>query len=412
MSRVSINETTLTAIGDAIRGKTGKSELIAPGDMPAEIAAIVSGGADPVIEELQITTNGTYNAYDGVDGFAPVVVNVPQDGGPPASALTYRGRCNYMFANGVWDWFISQYGNQLDITVLDTCEYMFRSCTANYVPFDIKIEGKNVNATQMFNSYSGENIPNIYAEYPPTNMSYMFTLAKYVKYFPEGFAEDWDWTHIENATGSYDAQNANMFAQSASLRVIPEALIRTGNPKLTYSNCIYTRGFQRCYCLEKVSNLHVYEGAFTSNAFSNTVEDCYRLKDFTFRTQEDGTPFVRGWKNQVIDLSDAVGYGYSPISYGFKESDFIDNLVKYEGYVNDGDNPNGCARYIEWATYNRKSAVRTINTLPDCSASGGINTIKFSSAAASAAGDEYAMAKLSEAEIAVAAAKGWTVTLV
>lgn len=44
MSKVFIEESTLTAIGDAIRGKTGATELIAPLDMPSEIEGIVGGG--------------------------------------------------------------------------------------------------------------------------------------------------------------------------------------------------------------------------------------------------------------------------------------------------------------------------------------------------------------------------------
>lgn len=48
MSKVFIEETTLSSIGDAIREKTGKSALIAPGDMPSEIESITtsSGGGD------------------------------------------------------------------------------------------------------------------------------------------------------------------------------------------------------------------------------------------------------------------------------------------------------------------------------------------------------------------------------
>lgn len=38
--------------------------------------------SEPVIEALEITENGTYTAPDGVDGYSPVVVNVPTpDGG-------------------------------------------------------------------------------------------------------------------------------------------------------------------------------------------------------------------------------------------------------------------------------------------------------------------------------------------
>lgn len=42
-----INESTLTAIGNAIRSKTGGSALINPEDMATEIESIQTGGASP-----------------------------------------------------------------------------------------------------------------------------------------------------------------------------------------------------------------------------------------------------------------------------------------------------------------------------------------------------------------------------
>jgi hypothetical protein len=39
------------------------------------------GTSEPVIEPLEVTENGTYNAPDGVDGYSPVVVNVAASGG-------------------------------------------------------------------------------------------------------------------------------------------------------------------------------------------------------------------------------------------------------------------------------------------------------------------------------------------
>ena len=54
MSKVFIEESTLKAIGNAIRGKTGKTELINPTNMPAEISSIQSGSGLPA-EALNIT---------------------------------------------------------------------------------------------------------------------------------------------------------------------------------------------------------------------------------------------------------------------------------------------------------------------------------------------------------------------
>lgn len=50
-------------------------------DRDIVITATGGGGADPVIKSLAITENGTYTAPDGVDGYSPVVVNVPTPDG-------------------------------------------------------------------------------------------------------------------------------------------------------------------------------------------------------------------------------------------------------------------------------------------------------------------------------------------
>ena len=69
----------------------------------------------------------------------------------------------------------------------------------------------------------------------------------------------------------------------------------------------------------------------------------------------------------------------------------------------------------EYSRYNHDSAVATINSLPDTSAylaeKGGTNTIKFIGNAGSAT-DGGAINTLTEEEIAVATAKGWTITFV
>ena len=51
MGRVSIEESTLTAIGDAIRAKTGKTDMIPPLSMPAEIESIKGG--DTIIKTVE-----------------------------------------------------------------------------------------------------------------------------------------------------------------------------------------------------------------------------------------------------------------------------------------------------------------------------------------------------------------------
>lgn len=410
MSKVSINEITLTNIGAAIRERTGKTDLIAPGDMPAEIRGIV-GGSDPVIQRLEITTNGTYNVYDGVDGFGPVVVNVPQDGGPPSSFFNLTGRIDYLFYNGKWDWVLEMYGNQFTTSKISRMNETFRVCKKN-IPFDINCESRynEFEMSNAFLSYGGTTLPRVYSIYAPTTLSTAFSLMDNVQYFPEGFAEDWDWSYIESSTSTTYGNTFGLFSGSRKLRKVPQVLITKNNPNC--SSNIYSGGFDRCNCLEEIKDLFVYYNLNPySNMFSNTVRECDRLKDFTFK-MNDGAPFVASkWKSQTIDLT-TVGFGTYAGRYISNDTKVDGNIDLYLGYVENGTNPDGWATDVSWSVYNRKSAVRTINTLPDVSASGGVNTIKFKSAAASAVGEEYAMANLTEEEIAVAAAKGWTVTLV
>ena len=66
--------------------------------------------------------------------------------------------------------------------------------------------------------------------------------------------------------------------------------------------------------------------------------------------------------------------------------------------------------YSDYSRYNHDSAVETLASLPDTHAY-GTNTIRFRGASGSAT-DGGAINTLTEAEIAVAASKGWTVTLV
>ena len=52
MANVLIDENTMTAIGDAIRGKTGKDELMLPADMPGEIEKIKGAEYEDILARL------------------------------------------------------------------------------------------------------------------------------------------------------------------------------------------------------------------------------------------------------------------------------------------------------------------------------------------------------------------------
>ena len=143
------------------------------------------------------------------------------------------------------------------------------------------------------------------------------------------------------------------------------------------------------------------------NKFIQTFNQCRHLKRMTFEPNQTAE-----WKSQVIDLSYYVGYGFLSTNEGFSSTKQIKDDTTYQALKDD---PDSWTSDINYARYNHDSAVETINSLPDTSAYlatvGGTNTIKFKGAQG-AKTDGGAINTLTEEEIAVATAKGWTVSFV
>ena len=97
MSDYLIDGSTLEDIADAIRSKTGGSSLIAPEDMPTEIASI-SGGGGATSFTFNPSTNVTNNSAPScvqsiLDSVSPVIGDVPfyvswLDGNKPTNFLS------------------------------------------------------------------------------------------------------------------------------------------------------------------------------------------------------------------------------------------------------------------------------------------------------------------------------------
>jgi hypothetical protein len=166
-----------------------------------------------------------------------------------------------------------------------------------------------------------------------------------------------------------------------------------------------------CHVLDTIEHVPVINttNAITSNMFYYTFNNCGRAKDIIFDT-DNGTPYVRTWSNQKIDLT-TVGYNLylsNVINYnsGITEDKLVDDDTEYQTLKND---PDYFTLYSQWSRYNHDSAVRTINSLPDVS-SGSNNIITFNGSTGSNT-DEGAINTLTEEEIAVATTKGWTVSI-
>jgi hypothetical protein len=383
MAKVFIDETTLSSIGDAIRAKTGSSELIAPLDMADEISGITTGGGD----------------------IEPIVLS---------------GYQSYGCAGNLSKVYIEKFGNTISTKDLTDASYMFnQQYKLERIPFDLNF---NINNNAPINylfyqCYELKYIPKV-NNIKIMSSNNIFNSCQKLREIPEDWCDTWDWSYIENLTSAYSGSRGSMFSNCYSLRKLPMEFLAHGNPIASETNTIYYNCFSNCYTLDEIIGLPFpHTTNYNSNLFPSTFNRCYRLKNMTFALQEDGTPYVMKWKKQTIDLGASVGYGNAYdnayiLSYnsGITADKEVKDDATYVALKNDID---WWTRKIEYSRYNHDSAVATINSLPDTSAylttAGGTNTINFNGVAGSKT-DGGAINTLTAEEIAVATAKGWTIS--
>lgn len=396
MSKVFIEETTLTAIGEAIRAKTGKEELIAPLDMPTEIESIETGGGGAEI---------------------------------PDDFFLVTGDCSYRFSNNNMNYLLETepYKNMWRTQNITKASYLFSgSSNLKEVPFSLNLaKGTASSPTNIDGVFQNckylEELPELETEVYVNGFANTFSYCRRIREIPQSWYDNIKFDYIHNQ--KYPSCST-VFQSCHSLRKIDSNFIknlRGHNDTSSASGAIYYGGFNACYVLDEIVGVPTV-GIQTSNVFNSTFAQCNRVKDIIFDTNEDGTAKTAKWKSQTIDLSSHIGWtnnktNITNYNSGITEADLINNNT--HSYAPDAiaameANPNWFTDVYSYSRYNLDSAVNTINSLPDTSAylaaNGGTNTIKFKAQAGN--GIDKAINGLTEAEIAVATAKGWTVTLV
>lgn len=229
-----------------------------------------------------------------------------------------------------------------------------------------------------------------------------------------------------------DLYVSNIFSNCCALRKIPRTFSTTFHKKpiSRYLRAPQYWGFNACYSLDELVDFPVvdtrkHDNPYTSNSFDGAFDNCQRLKRLTFKLEEQShtegnetitvySPTTAYWKNQTIDLAGTkVGYGSGGRYYNTTIFT-LDNYVKDDAtYQALKDIEDWWTEDIAYSRYNHNSAVETINSLPQIPSdyTDAVNTIKFKGASGSAT-DGGAINTLTEEEIAVATAKGWTVALV
>ena len=420
MSKVFINESSLTSIGNAIREKTGNSELLSvPDGMVAAIESITTGGGSAVLpEELKVIT----------------------------------GNVQYLFSRDYFTPYIKIYGNQITTKDLVNPQMFYGNRTIEEVPFDLNIASgytndifgdciklkkiKDINiadATKTDNSlnecfYNCQSLKEIGIIRNPmiSNLYETFSNCFRLNYITiEGaVAEN---TGIDNLY--------SCFRNCYGLRELDSSFLKLLRANGNYSE--YNSTFYNCHSMDRIVGLGVpissSSKTYTQNMYAYTFYQCNRLDELTFETNNDGTPKELYANNQEIDLSKGVGYSIGrttcniagDIMEGKPVPDFYDyiqpsasptDIWNYqitadkhtEEYYNHKDS---WTEDLLYSRYNHRSMVNTINTLPDTStflaSNGGSNMIIFKANQ----GDSSpwgGTSNLTEEEIAVATAKGWT----
>ena len=376
----------------------------------------------PNLENITITANGTYT-HTGKDGYDQVVVNVPQEG-LDVSNITINDTPTSLFSNNKWNALMPYFRN---ITIHTSSSwnlnnlYMDSDYTdLSHITFKMICNMYYFNMARTFSDCSTLTaLPNfdwsstsIGAPNNSFSISSIFYNCGNLRTIPDTFFSDIPLSdsYTSNILGD------NMFAYCYSLRKLPDLSWFDGKNIYLSSSDIYYYMFYQCSSLDEIVDLPVFKASNspTSSGFENGFYGCYRIKEMTFKTGTDSAPRAdSGWKSQVIDLSQHVGYyaynahpilGYNSGITADKE---VTDDVSYQALKND---PDWFTGNVAYSRYNHNSAVNTINSLPDCAAF-GTNTIKFLGTSGSAT-DGGAISTLTAEEIAVATAKGWTVTLV
>ena len=429
MAKVLVNETSLNGIAAAIRNKNGESTKYKPSEMAAAITALSVGG-------------------DGGESGVP-------------NPIVFTGNCNYLFGYNRLTWLLENYANQMSFEDVSAAEYMFCENTAKVAIKPIEFSGacdcykmfsysniilsedtfnfENVNqrvgdTNYMFDSYDGDYIPtikqkddkyyetsNMYryttakvigeASLSPSGLSQLFNNAKYLRECPEiKFLNDRYRTYSS-------ANNGQIFTNCFSLRKVPESVLKKfyNEANSSTSYLFFNQIFSGCYALDEVIGISPRTATLTaSNAFNGTFNKCSRVKDIIFDTN-NGTPYTANWKGLNLDLTQGVGWHTATDSYmtDYNSGITIDKKVvdttSYNALKND---PDWYTNDPLFSRYNHDSAVKTLQSLPDTSSylasAGGTNTIQFRNNAGSMT-DGGSIGSLTEEEIAVATAKGWTV---
>lgn len=378
----------LTAIGDAVRGKTGESEkLTLDGiaekirSMPAPMQKItISGNISGLFSEkfMELYNNGLKNYIEFKD------VQTCYEIIPSA------GRTDPLLGGAYFD----GHANVKDLS----------NITLNFR------KGYNSTSSGMFaDAKYLEKLPKL-VNFSPNSLYQLFYQCENLQEIPEDFYKDWD----------ISGNQQFILYGCIRLRKAPIGLFKhLQNLPVPQTNEYYHYTyacFIKCKKLPEVLNFPFPKSTTGDrsyqNPFENFVKETYSLSRFTFEAEAENTVH-KLYDDYILDFTNETGYMNG---YYDRELFSVDKRI-YDAatYARLKDDPESWTTDLSHSKYNKTSAVETINSLPvvqKANSADNINfTIKFRGNAGSAT-DGGAINTMTEEEIAVATSKGWTVTFV
>lgn len=336
---------------------------------------------------------------------------------PTVSELTIGGDLSYWDNKGAWDWFITKYGNQITVdsnNKITKLGYAFRDSQLEEIPiiFECNMPNDNNGISYMFDGATKlKTLPSITGVVTGMTAN-TFGECNNLSQIPASFFTDYNFT-----TGYFYGMCNNCWCLRSIDTTFMEQLTTLYKSSL-YANT-FALAFNHCEQLDEL-NIPIRDTTteMTVNMFYSAFNGMHRIKKLTF-----DAPNPVKWKNQVIDLTEYFGYSQTNPTTGqpkhLKEDGYNTTITQDKvmtastmtSLIGDAD---AYPTTINTSRYNHTSAVQTLNSLPDTSAylasSGGTNTIKIRKNLGGLSGSSTS--DLTEEEIAVATAKGWTVSLV
>ena len=380
MGRVSIEESTLTAIGNSIRAKTGKTDMIPPLSMPAEIESI-KGGGDAIIKT--------------VSGACPIVIEDCVEG----SLLDYKiygadggvGNKTKNLCKGEFNVQNAKFDEPIPAGTKISVSAGTKGYDASDTSKRLRVRFFATDGTQIANMYptlneSGNRIKLDGLSYSKDIGGYWLSILdaeevqieigeKHTEYEPYGYSVGIkvndnapQKAYIGNAklsAGDYiDFENRKVVISGVpTLMELPELPLIEGNNTFDVDTTVKPSNVELTYVKDSGAHETGYKEGYES------MKLAVDMSNVNYRFNEEVTSYPSNWYRMALNFTDANGVAYKQIAT-YTSSSKIN--IQYTPISGSAVNAYNGANSPMWSD----EAYRTIH-IKDGSMIGDIETFRW-----------------------------------